>query len=47
MVLTILPPGWRALHAVLGTGVWVALVYLVWLARGVAPVVPSTQPADR
>jgi heme A synthase len=35
MVLTILPPGWRALHAALGTGVWVALVYLVWLVRGV------------
>ena len=34
MVLTILPPGWRALHAAMGTGVWVALVYLVWLTAG-------------
>ena len=32
MVLAILPPGWRALHAALGAGVWVAVVYLVWLA---------------
>lgn len=37
MVLTILPPVWRALHAALGTGVWVALVYLVWVVRGVVP----------
>jgi len=35
MVLTILPPVWRGLHAALGTGVWLALVYMVWLARGV------------
>ena len=34
MVLTILPPVWRALHAALGTGVWVGLVYLVWVTAG-------------
>ncbi len=32
MVLTYLPPFWRALHAALGTAVWVGLVYLTWLA---------------
>ena len=34
MVLTILPPVWRAVHAALGTGVWVALVWLTWLTPG-------------
>lgn len=42
MVLAYLPPVWRALHAVLGTAVWVALVYATWVARGRAP---STLPA--
>lgn len=32
MVLAYLPPVWRALHAVVGTLVWVALVYVAWLA---------------
>ncbi len=31
MVLLVLPPAWRTLHAALGTAVWVALVYLVWV----------------
>jgi heme A synthase len=26
-------PGWRVTHATLGTGVWVAVVYQVWLVR--------------
>jgi len=36
MVLTILPPIWRGLHAALGTGVWVGLVWLRWVAGGMA-----------
>jgi heme A synthase len=31
MVLTHLPSFWRGMHAALGTAVWVALVYLMWL----------------
>jgi len=31
MVLTHLSPHWRGLHAALGTAVWVALVWLLWL----------------
>ncbi|MDH3292062.1 MAG: COX15/CtaA family protein [Gemmatimonadota bacterium] len=42
MVLAYLPPFWRGLHAVLGTAVWVALVYITWVARGRAP---SATPA--
>lgn len=34
MVLAYLPPELRAAHAVLGTGVWLALVYLTWLTAG-------------
>ncbi|UCF41911.1 MAG: COX15/CtaA family protein [Gemmatimonadota bacterium] len=32
MVLSLLMPVWRGVHAALGTALWVALVYLVWLA---------------
>jgi heme A synthase len=32
MVLAHLPGFWRAMHAALGTAVWVGLVYLAWLA---------------
>jgi heme A synthase len=34
MVLTILPPVWRGLHAALGTGVWVGLVWMGWVSGG-------------
>lgn len=34
MVLTTLPPVWRGLHAVIGTALWVILVYLTWVAAG-------------
>jgi len=37
MVLAYLPPLLRGVHAALGTGVWVGLVYLGWVtaeARG-------------
>lgn len=37
MVLTLLPPVWRAVHAALGTALWVGLVYLLWLT----PKAPS------
>ncbi len=33
MVVLVLPPAWRTLHAALGTAVWVALVYLVWASK--------------
>jgi hypothetical protein len=33
MVLEFLTPVWRGLHAFLGTGLWVALVYLAWVSR--------------
>lgn len=33
MVTAGFPPVWRTLHAVVGTAVWVALVWLGWLAR--------------
>jgi heme A synthase len=36
MVLTILPPVWRGIHAALGAGVWVGLVWLTWLVAGTA-----------
>ena len=36
MVLTILPPVWRGLHAALGTGVWVALIWMGWVSGGKA-----------
>lgn len=39
MVLAVLPPVWRGLHAAVGTAVWVALVYLGWVA--LAPSVTS------
>ena len=42
MVLSYLPPVLRAAHAVLGTAVWLALVYLVWLVRARAPDSPTT-----
>ena len=32
MVLSLLMPVWRTLHAALGTAIWIALVYLMWLA---------------
>jgi heme A synthase len=31
MVLSYLPPVWRGVHVAVGTAVWVALVYAVWL----------------
>jgi heme A synthase len=34
MILSILPPSWRAIHAALGAAVWVALAYLWWLSGG-------------
>jgi len=34
MILTILPPVWRAVHAALGTAVWVGLVWLAWVVGG-------------
>lgn len=34
MVLAILPPVWRGLHAAVGTAVWVALVYMGWAVLG-------------
>ncbi len=34
MVLALLPPMWRAMHAAVGTALWIALVYLVWVSRG-------------
>ncbi|HWP36745.1 MAG TPA: COX15/CtaA family protein [Gemmatimonadales bacterium] len=33
MVLLALPTGWRALHAAVGTLVWIALVWWLWTAR--------------
>ena len=36
MVLSILLPVWRGLHAALGTGVWVGLVWLGWVSGGKA-----------
>ena len=33
MVLSLLPPGLRALHLMLGTAIWAALVILLWLGR--------------
>lgn len=32
MVLTSLPPVWRGLHAAVGTALWAALIYLVWVS---------------
>jgi heme A synthase len=31
MILAFLPPVWRILHVAVGTALWVALVYVVWL----------------
>jgi heme A synthase len=31
MVLSYLPPVWRSVHVAVGTAVWIALVYAVWL----------------
>ena len=31
MVLTLLPPMWRAMHVAVGLALWVVLVYSVWL----------------
>ncbi len=31
MVLSYLPPVWRGVHVAVGTAVWIALVYAVWL----------------
>ncbi len=42
MVLSLLQPVWRAVHAALGTAVWVGLVYLMWLA---AAAVLAPEPA--
>ncbi|MGD2135297.1 MAG: COX15/CtaA family protein [Gemmatimonadales bacterium] len=50
MVLTGVQPAWRAVHAALGTAVWVVVVYLTWLAasrlkgpeRGVATEAAGT-----
>lgn len=43
MVLSLLMPAWRALHAALGTALWVGLVYLVWLA----PKTPAAAASSR
>jgi heme A synthase len=37
MVLAGLHPGWRVIHAAVGTAVWVALTYTAWLAAGLPP----------
>jgi len=34
MVLTFLPPVWRALHLAVGGALWIVLVYAAWLASG-------------
>ncbi len=44
MVLLVLPPAWRTLHAALGTAVWVALVYLVWVGSGQRSAVSNQHP---
>jgi cytochrome c oxidase assembly protein subunit 15 len=41
MVLTHVPPIWRATHAVLGTGVWVVVVYAAWLVRRPTAAIPG------
>lgn len=41
MVLSLLMPVWRTLHAALGTALWVGLIYLVWLAPK-APAAPAS-----
>jgi protoheme IX farnesyltransferase len=45
MVLHLLPPGLRALHLLVGTLVWAALVVLVYLSGRTAPA-PATLPAN-
>jgi heme A synthase len=42
MVLSLLMPVWRTLHAALGTAIWVGLVYLLWLA----PKAPAGAASD-
>jgi heme A synthase len=46
MVLTILPPVWRGIHAALGAGVWVGLVWLTWLVAGRLAVGAAAEPAS-
>lgn len=47
MVMTSLPPVWRALHVALGTALWMALIYLTWLTRSArsADQQPNLTPA--
>jgi heme A synthase len=40
MVIDLLPPIWRGLHAAVGTALWVALVYLAWLVHRLGKVTP-------
>ena len=47
MVLAHLSPHWRGLHAALGTAVWVALVYLVWLVSGRTEAGPGVSGAEQ
>lgn len=37
MVLTLLPPVWRGLHAAIGTALWIVLVLMMWQASGEEP----------
>ncbi len=45
MVLSHLPPVWRALHAALGTALWVGLVWLTWIAFGRLSEPTQREPA--
>ena len=40
MVLSLLPPGLRALHLMMGTAIWASLVLLVWLSRSSDRIAP-------
>jgi heme A synthase len=44
MVLAYLPPTLRTVHAVLGTGVWLALVYLAWITAGTERATAAPSP---
>ena len=47
MVLSILPPIWRGIHAALGAGVWVGLVWLTWLVAARIPAAEAlAEPAS-
>lgn len=45
MVLALLPPVWRGLHAAVGTALWVGLVYLVWLSSRRSVGEPRAAPS--